>query len=359
MQYSDRYLGFMGQGPKRVPQWETMSCPEAMSEITGVDYYQNPRSCVQKMNELYPRLELPLPGSEGPIARPEDMTTDAQGHRHVRWGDDQTRHFDWGKDFHSIEDVLAYSPLAHLNLEGTDVPEAYNYEDEDQLYRELRSRCPADWDDTTPEGGTRRRRYYNTLFIWPIVTFGYERFLEACLEPEFERIMNEFAELSGRAFRAMAKLPIHFVDCHDDIVATQGPMVPPWWIQKHIFPHYRRWWSMIRETGKEVIFTTDGCVDVFADELMDMGIRGIRTEPYTDFKAIAKKHPQAFLAGEGDVRVLMKNNPIEIRAMVESMVETARMCGGYFFQIGNLIPHNVPAEALKLYLDLCEELGYR
>ena len=113
------------------------------------------------------------------------------------------------------------------------------------------------------------------------------------------------------------------------------------------------------EAGKHVLFTTDGCADVFAERLFECGVRGIRTEPYTDFKATARRHPDAFLCGEGDVRILLRNDPSEIRRMVQSMVETGRTCGGYFLSIGNLIPHNVPAEALWLYLDLCEELGWR
>jgi len=55
----------------------------------------------------------------------------------------------------------------------------------------------------------------------------------------------------------------------------------------------------------------------------------------------------------------MRNKPAEIRAMVESMVATARLSGGYFMCIGNHIPWNVPPEAVKCYLDLSVELGGR
>ncbi|HUT23766.1 MAG TPA: hypothetical protein VM492_05440, partial [Sumerlaeia bacterium] len=58
-------------------------------------------------------------------------------------------------------------------------------------------------------------------------------------------------------------------------------------------------------------------------------------------------------------RVLMRNEPREIRAMVESMVETGRMSGGYMMCVGNHIPWNVPPEAIKLYLDLSAELAWR
>ena len=41
--------------------------------------------------------------------------------------------------------------------------------------------------------------------------------------------------------------------------------------------------------------------------------------------------------------------------MVESMVETGRMSGGYMMCIGNHIPWNVPPQAIKRYLDLSAE----
>jgi len=45
--------------------------------------------------------------------------------------------------------------------------------------------------------------------------------------------------------------------------------------------------------------------------------------------------------------------------MVESMVETGRMSGGYMMSIGNHIPWNVPADAIKRYLELTAELAWR
>ena len=57
--------------------------------------------------------------------------------------------------------------------------------------------------------------------------------------------------------------------------------------------------------------------------------------------------------------MLTRNNPREIDAMVDSMIETARMTGGYMMCIGNHIPWNVPAEAVKLYFEYSNELAWR
>lgn len=96
-----------------------------------------------------------------------------------------------------------------------------------------------------------------------------------------------------------------------------------------------------------------------ADGIFACGARGIISEPFTDYKAIARKHENGFLAGEGDNRILMRNNPDEIRAMVADMAKTAHMIGGYMMSIENHIPGNVPPEAVKRHLDLPAELAHR
>lgn len=94
-------------------------------------------------------------------------------------------------------------------------------------------------------------------------------------------------------------------------------------------------------------------VDAYADDVLTCGARGIISEPMTDYKAIARRHAgeDLFLAGEGDNRILTRNKPDEIKAMVDSMIETSTMTGGYVMCIGNHIPWNVTPEGIKTYLD--------
>jgi uroporphyrinogen-III decarboxylase len=130
-------------------------------------------------------------------------------------------------------------------------------------------------------------------------------------------------------------------------------------MHKYVFPRYEEFWGIVKAAGKRVIFMSDGCMDAYVDDVMACGAIGIISEPYTDYKAIAKRYKDCFIAGEGDNRVLMRNNPDEIRRMVESMVETGRTSRGYMMCIGNHIPWNVPPDAVKLYFDLSAELAYR
>lgn len=353
-----RYESYMGLGPKRIAHWEHWSNPDAATYITGIDFYEHPRSCILKLNEVYPFLGLGAPENDTPLPRIDEQKDQGKG----RWDHayrDYWQQEEARKRFSSHEEMLCFSPLGQGDFTGWHVGEEGDFRSEETIYQRYRRNYPGEWGDSAPAGVSADVGFYNTMFMWPLLVFGYENFLSICLDPRFERIMNEFAEINRRVFRAFARLPVNFVICHDDIVLTSGPVCSPAWMRKYIFPRYEEFWSILRQGGKEVIFMADGCVNAFVDDVMACGVRGIISEPYTDYKAIARKYKNCFIAGEGDNRVLMRNNPQEIRGMVTSMVETGRMSGGYMMCIGNHIPWNVPPEAVKTYLDLSADLGYR
>lgn len=365
MEYSDAYLAYMGLAPKRIPHMEHWSCPDAETYLTGIDYYDHPKQCRQRLQELYPQLGLGVPQTDDPITRPslsahgDTSVADEQNMHHVRWGDGISWVWDWGMNLKTPEEVFKFSPLANPDYTNVPVVESRNFTSVDTILQTYGPLFPKEWGSKAPEGSTAGIGFYNTMFMWPLLMFGWELFLETCLDERFERIMDEFAEINRRVFTAFAQLPANFVTCHDDIVNTRGPVCSPAWMHKYIFPRYEEFWSILKDAGKKVYFCSDGNLDVYADDVLACGASGFITEPYTDFKAIARKHENVMLAGEGDVRVLLRNKPDEIEAMVKSMVETAHMTGGYFMCIGNHIPWNTPPEAIKLYLDLSVELAHR
>lgn len=364
MNESERYLALMGRAPEEVPHWEYLGCPDAETYITGIDYYEHPRLCRQRLAEMYRQLNVDIPATDEPLPRPEQGTRTQVGDqaaegRRVRWADGVTNHWDWGTEFSTAKDVLSYSPLRAPDLTNSSIVCNWDYTSEETLYQFFRAKYPMRWGDQAPEESTASAGTYQTMFMWPLLTFGWELFLETCLDPRFERVMDEFAELNRRLFQALARLPVNFIHCHDDIVNSRGPICSRRWMNKYIFPRYEEFFGIVKAAGKEVIFISDGCMDAFADDVFACGARGILTEPYTDFKAIARKHKDCFLAGEGDTRVLARNDPGEIEAMVHTMVQTAHMTGGYFMRIGNEFTWTTPPTAIKLYLDLCHELAHR
>jgi len=361
----ERYWTYQGKGGRRLLHWEHWSNPDAETFLAGVDYYEHPRLCRQRLFDRYPMLNLPIPESDEPRPRPKlgvpgGASSNPEKHS-VRWGDAETDTFQHGEAyFHTPEDVFAFSPLEHADFTAwRHVVEYGDYSSEEAVYQRFRARYPAEWGDKAPERSSVSAGFYNTTFMWPLLTFGWELFLECCLDERFERVMGEFAEINRRVFRAIARLPVNFVVCHDDIVMTRGPVCSPAWMHKYVFPRYEEYWALLKAAGKQVIFMVDGCVDAYADDVIACGANGIISEPYTDYKRIARNHKDCFIAGEGDNRVLSRNDPAEIRAMVESMVETANLSRGYMMCIGNHIPWNVSPEGIQRYLDLSAELAYR
>ncbi len=359
-QQQSRYNAYMGIFQNKIPHWEHWSCPDAESYLSGIDYYDHPRQCRNRLKELYPQLDLGIPKSDDPLPRPEDQEDNGKG----RWGArnrDYWQQEDASHRFKSEKEMLAFSPLEQGDFTGWGVVVDGDYSSEEVIYERIRKNYPEEWGDTAPEDSLPQGWFYNTMFMWPMLVFGYENFMNICLLPEFERIMDEFAEINRRVFRAYARTPIKFMICHDDIVLTRGPVCSPAWMHTYIFPRYEEFWDILRGAGKEVIFMADGCMDAYADDVIALGVRGIISEPYTDYKAIARRHEgkNLFLAGEGDNRVLMRNDPKEIEAMVTSMVETGKMTNGYTMCVGNHIPYNVEPEGIKRYLDLSQELAFR
>ena len=353
-----RYDSYVGRGPERIAHWEHWSNPDAATFITGIDYYETPRTCMERLVAMYPFVDVGIPKDNDPIPRIDDQEDEGHG----RWGALYRDH--WQQDvashrFGSFEEMLAFSPLEQGDFTGWNVVVDGDFRSEEAVFERYRRDFPAEWGDRAPEHSSASQGFYNTMFMWPLLTFGYENFLNICLEPGFERIMDEFAEINRRVFRAFAKLPVNFIVCHDDIVLANGPVCSPEWMHKYIFPRYEEFWAILKSAGKEVIFMTDGCADAYVDDVMACGALGIISEPFTDYRAIAARYKDVFIAGDGDVRTLMRNDPDEIRQMVLGMVETARLSQGYMMCIGNHIPFNVPPDAVKLYLDLSAELGHR
>ncbi|MBT3276111.1 MAG: hypothetical protein HN368_23385 [Spirochaetales bacterium] len=353
-----KYDTFMGCGPNRLPHWEHWSNPDAATYISGIDYYEAPQSCMRKLDEMYPFIGFNIPDSDISIPRIEDQEDKGHG----RWGTSYRDY--WQQEnaavrFKSIDDMMGFSPLAQGDFTGWNVVVDGDFSSEDIIYKRYRQNYPTEWGNKAPEFSTARVGFYNTMFMWPLLTFGYENFLGICLEPGFDRVMEEFAEINRRVFRAFARLPVNFVICHDDIVLANGPVCSPEWMRKFIFPRYEEFWSILKAAGKEVIFMVDGCVDAFADDVMACGARGIISEPFTDYRAIARRYDNPFIAGDGDVRVLMGNETGPIRKMVETMVETSKMSAGYMMCVGNHIPFNASPEGIKKYFDISAEIGYR
>jgi len=349
---------------ERIPHWEHFSCPDFQAAVTGIDPYEHPRQSMERFLELLPIDVGVVPQSDDPIPRPprDEVSAEVPGAgRLARWGTGWSWHWNWGARFKSIEEVLSFSPLEHMDCRGWGVVEDRDYtrsiEDLAQEFQQGLDKAR----QATGERALVPAGFYNTIFMWPLLTFGWELFLElgALYQDELKRILAEFAERSRKVFKAWAMTDVELFTSHDDICYQAGPVFSPDWLRKFIYPYYEEFWGYLKAAGIKVVFISDGNVDRVADDIFACGADGIMSEPYTDWDAISRKHPDKILAGDGDNRILATCDREAIENMVKRMAEIGRRCAGYFFCIGNHIPWNQPVEGVHMYFEASEKYGWR
>ena len=348
----------------RIPHWESLSNPAFEQRVTGIDPWEHPQRARQCLLEKLPQDVGSAGTSDEPVERLEEGSLtfiDEDGKRSARWGTGRTWHWNWGEHFRTMDDVLAYDPLEHMDQRGTGVVAEYDYgltvdELACQLQQTIDRQRSATGGRALVTGG-----FYNTIFMWPLLTFGWELFLElgAAHPEETISLLSRFAERSRNIFQAYARTDIEVVTSHDDICFARGPVFNPDWLRRMIYPYYEEFWGLLKAAGKKVVFISDGNVDDVADDVFACGADGIRSEPFTDWPAIAARHPDKVLCGDGDNRIVVTGDRAAIFRMVETMAEWGRRYPGYFYCVGNHLPWNLPAEGIVHYFEASEKYGWR
>jgi len=279
----------------RIPHWEHFSNPGFVELVTGIDPYEKPRSAALTAYGMLPiDLGFPIPATDDPIPRPRESETvhvDGEGRRMIRWGDSYSWHWDWGKGFATIEDVLAYDPLEDMDQRDRPVVASLDYSlSVEELAMQFQGGPPPGL-GAARAGTMREGGYYNTLFMWPLLTFGWEMFLRLIGEyPEdCRRLLAGFAERSRKLYRAYAMTDIDVMVTHDDICFASGPVCSPRWLRENVYPYYEEFFGLMRDQGIKVLFITDGNADKVADDLFACGVDGLVSEPFTDWKALAAR----------------------------------------------------------------------
>ncbi|HPU83902.1 MAG TPA: uroporphyrinogen decarboxylase family protein [Candidatus Latescibacteria bacterium] len=251
--------------------------------------------------------------------------------------------------FANEEEVLSFDPVA-----ATGVPDR---QETRQLFERNWRATQSDLPFLVVPSG-----YYNTVFTWCIVTFGWELFMAAAMaDPKrFDRVLEGFYQLSKPIFEAAAEIPLPAFICHDDIVWTAGAVFHPDWYRRFVFPRYKKLWAPLREAGIPILFCSDGNFTEFVPDIADAGANGFIFEPLTDLEMVAARYGKTHvIIGNADCRILTYGSREDIYAEVKRCADIGRSLPGYFFAVGNHIPYNVPVENAMYYFDLIVELGKR
>lgn len=250
--------------------------------------------------------------------------------------------------FKDPEEVLAYDPQEAGSYALPDLVAAFEQDHAEQC---------ASYDDCVNMSGV-----YITMFSGLIEIFGWDMLLLAAgIDPErFGEMVQRYERWVTPFFQAYAETDIPVMMAHDDICWSSGPVLRPDWYRRYIFPAYRRLWAPVLESGKRLIYTSDGKYDMFFDDIVEAGAHCLVMEPMSDMAAFAERYGRTHgFIGNADTRVLLSGSREQIRAEVERCMAIGRDCPGFIMAVGNHIPANTPVENALYYNQVFEELRRR
>jgi uroporphyrinogen decarboxylase len=251
--------------------------------------------------------------------------------------------------FSTPEEALGFDPL-----------EEYGRPDRNELRRLFEE----DYRRVSEEhpGGVNMTGIYSTCLSGLIYIFGWEMLLLAAgTNPvRFGEVTNRYCQWIGQHFDALAEAEVPVVMVHDDIVWSSGPFLHPDWYRRFVFPNYKKLFSPLLESGKKILFTSDGDYTMFIDDIVACGPHGFFFEPLTDMAAFAAQYGRSHVfVGNADTRVLLDGTKEKIRGEVKRCLDIGKNCPGFFLAVGNHIPPNTPVENALYYNACYEEMSRR
>ncbi len=249
--------------------------------------------------------------------------------------------------FEDEEDVLNYDPseLMPESVEELAEKEEKQYQ---EMLKKLKRRAE-------PYGF-----YYTTLFMWPVMVFGWELFLTSAItqEEHFDRLLDQFFQLSVKRTKALARTSMNVVILHDDITSNNGPVLAPDWYERHIFPRYADIFKPLLEAGKKVIFCSDGKLDVFLEKLMELGVDGFMPEtPATNLDKLLEIGKDKVIIGGIDTGILTRGSPEEVLIHTREVLHKTLDLPGFFISSPGGLYGNIPLQNLRAYFQARSEFG--
>lgn len=204
---------------------------------------------------------------------------------------------------------------------------------------------------------------YGDIFTMTWEMMGFEAFSMAIYEePELVKELNDkVGELVLSMFEYFAHSDaVDALWYSDDIAFTEGLLVSPDTLHEYLFPWLRKIGTLARNSGKPLLYHTDGVLwDVF-DEIIDCGVDAIHPiEPKAmDIREVKRRYGDRLcLLGNVDVDTLARGSKEEIRKIVKENIESVGYNGGYCVGSGNSIPEYVLYENYIALLDASREFG--
>ena len=123
--------------------------------------------------------------------------------------------------------------------------------------------------------------------------------------------------------------------------------------RKVIIPRYAELWKPLHETGKKVLFCSDGKFMEFAGDLAEAEADGFIFEPCNDFDFMVRNFgsTKCLIGSFVDCRDLTLGHWEKVRRDIDMTFECLRGCAGAIVAVGNHLPPNIPEEMLDRYFE--------
>ena len=212
------------------------------------------------------------------------------------------------------------------------------------------------------EAGLYYCMLYTTLFMWGVEYLGWEVFMTAAMQDPagFDELFLAPAAAASRRLvgeLAAADSPLVFV--HDDLADGRGPVFPPAWYERWIFPRYPAIFEPAKAAGKKLVLVADGNMAAIFEPLKAAGVDGVMFEnPATDFDAILSAFADGLIVGGFDTRLLSFATPAEIRRAAAELASKTAGLAGFALSSPGGIHGNIPIENLEAYFDARVKAGF-
>jgi hypothetical protein len=285
---------------------------------------------------------------DGPVEWAERGRTTDMGHSEFLQGGTDRRE-PRPCPFRTVQEALAVDAVAEFGLHPMDDLVAY--------YQGAYDSACAAYPDQVNMGG-----YYKTLISGAIALLGWEMLLEAAAYPRpFARVLDSVFQQTLHHATAWARTSIDWYMCHDDMVWSQGPFIRPDFYREEVFPRYKELFALLHRAGKRVIYTSDGDMRLFVDDIVEAGADVLCFEGLTPLEPVVERYGQThgIISSKVDARTLTFGTRAEIRAEVEATIALAPRCRGLIVAVGNHIPSNVSVGNALYYMDTLRSLWFR
>ena len=227
------------------------------------------------------------------------------------------------------------------------------------------------WDEFWPlyRRGRAAERFICFCTVEPVEmvkdVLGHEIMLKAMLKrPEW--VHDVFDTYTRVAIRMFELVEAEGMTCdgafvYGDMAYNTGPFMSPKHFREFLFPYHKRMFAEFHKRGMPVIFHSDGDIRLVLDDLIESGadaINPLEAKANMDVRELAPVYGDRLgFVGNIDVRVLLSNDPEQIRAEVRSKLAAAMPYHGYIYHSDHSVPPGVELDTYRLLLEEVRRVG--